>query len=69
MKNSQSNYCSTNTQLPQLNTLQISNFCTRKKAQIKYNINQENDTRIDYDYNVGNQVMLKNDQANKYETL
>ena len=69
MKNPQSNYCSTNTQLSQLNTLRILNFCTRKKAQIKYNINQENDTRIDYDYNVGNQVMLKNDQANKYETL
>ena len=43
-------------------------MCHRKQAQVEKYIIRENSTRIDYDYNIGDKVMVRRNQAYKYET-
>ena len=43
-------------------------ICQRKQAQIEKYVIRKNFKRIDYDYNIGNEVMFKRNHAYKYET-
>ena len=40
----------------------------QKQAQIEKYVIHENSTRIDYDYNIGDKVMVRRKQAYKYKT-
>ena len=41
----------------------------RKQTQINKDNNRQNKNRVDYDYKVGDKVMLNSHTAYKYETL
>ena len=41
----------------------------KKHTQIEIDIICENSTQIDYNFNIGNKVMVRKNQAYKYETL
>ena len=43
-------------------------ICQRKQAQSEKDVISENSTRIDYNYNIEDKVMVRRDQAYKNET-
>ena len=43
-------------------------ICQRKQTQINKDVNRENNTRIEYDYRVGDNFMTNNRSAYKYKT-
>ena len=40
----------------------------RKQAQIDKDVNRKNSTRVDYDYRIGDWVMVREENDFKYET-